>query len=313
MGTGLDPFLADALPTNQSGELTDAQRHNLGNEERSRKRGARNWALFPLAIAAIILFAPGIHAGPLAHYGVPFVCLILAVGLVLWSLSGSDRLAQDLRTGRVESLEGAIGKRRVSEASGGQGSTLHFLDVGGQSFSVGRSIYDAAPDAGYVRIYYLPRSKHFVNLERLEGEQVADPGSPQDVLRTLKSSLMSRDRARRNEARAEMQTMVDRMNAHVSQQPVPPPGAVQDARGLAGALVGIWRSPMATFTFHPDGTVEGAFVGGQTRSGRWSIDADGRLHTDVMGQDGAADAWIEGGQLTISLNGTGLTFDRVAG
>src|SRR5437764_201795 len=72
-----------------------------------------------------------------------------------------DPLAGDARAGRVEHREGAIGKRRVGN---GRARSSYFLVVGDRRFRVARSTYEAAPDAGYVRIYYLPRSRKLVNL-----------------------------------------------------------------------------------------------------------------------------------------------------
>jgi hypothetical protein len=44
---------------------------------------------------------------------------------------------------------------------------------------------------------------------------------------------------------------------------------------------------------------------------RWSVDASGRLQAEGFGQAGTADAWLAGDQLTVSMDGRGLTFTRI--
>jgi hypothetical protein len=248
------------------------------------------------------------------HIGIPFLCVLLAVGLVVWSVGGSDPLTRDIRQGKVESVEGAIGKRHISTGGSGTGADVytHFLDVAGKSFTVAKSTYNASPDAGYVRIYFLPRSHHVVNLERLPDPPVPENITPKDLLGTLGASLRLRDRTQRNEARARAQAMADEIQAEFTRKP-DPPTADRDPRPLDQAIVGTWRSMMMTVTFHGDGTVEAALPGNQSRSGSWSVDADGRLRADVMGHSDAAEAWVAGDELTLSLNGMGLSFKRVTG
>src|SRR5437588_164071 len=80
-----------------------------------------------------------------------------------------DALSADVREGRVESVEGAIRKRVVR----GRASNSFYLEIDRRRLQVSRSSYAAAPDAGIVRAYYLPRSRRVVNLERLP-----DPALP---------------------------------------------------------------------------------------------------------------------------------------
>jgi hypothetical protein len=51
---------------------------------------------------------------------------------------------------------------------------------------------------------------------------------------------------------------------------------------------------------------------GQQRSGRWSIGSDGKLHSNALGSDLAAEAWVAGDTLSISEGGEGMAFKRVA-
>jgi hypothetical protein len=304
---------AEALQSNQGGKLSDAQRRGLGTFERGNRKSQLTWAAFALAVAAILLFVPGFSGPPLVRYGLAFACVVVAVALLTWSVTALDSLARDLKDGKVESLEGAIGKRHPAPANGSSAASVHFLDVADKSFTVHTGTYEAAPDAGYVRIYYLPRSRHVVNLERLPDGPAPDISTPQGVVRAIGSSIFTGNREKRNEARAGIQAISDKMEAQVTHNATPPPTASSDPRSLSEAIVGTWRSMMMTLIFHADGTVEADLVGGGQRSGRWSVDADGRLHADITGQDGAADAWVQGNQLTISLDGTELTFDRETG
>jgi hypothetical protein len=63
-------------------------------------------------------------------------------------------------------------------------------------------------------------------------------------------------------------------------------------------------------TFDSSGVVH-ADMGGRNQSGSWKVDSDGRLHSDALGHDQAAEAWVSGDTLTISADGMGMTFERV--
>jgi hypothetical protein len=244
------------------------------------------------------------------HFGVPLLCVVVAIGLVVWSVMGADPLQRDISSGMVTSIDGPFGKHHSTLVSGSHDSTVHFLDVGAKSFTVSPATYNAAPDAGYVRLYYLPRSKHVVNFERIEGGPVADISTPGDAAREIRA-VMSFDRVKRNEARAGIQALTEQMEAGVEKNAHPPADSDRDAGTLVDKIVGTWHSMMMTVTFRADGTVEATLMGGMRRTGHWAIGADGRLHSDVMGQDGAADAWMDGDTLVISLDGNGIRLERV--
>lgn len=341
MDVAIVPFSADALPANRSGQLSEIQRHNLGNEEQSRRKSTRSFALIPLAIAAIILFIPGLTASGLVHVGVPFICLVLAAVLFVRSSTGSDRLRRDLREGKVLSLEGEVNKRSSMRVSKNYGPASYLLDVGGKSFTVYQDTFDALPDGGYVRVYYLPRSNYVVNLERPSMDSSVARSGPEDTFQTVESGFSSpdslpqsgqdpfsqdvlgslstdpfaQDPLTRNDPWDTTQPSVDPIEERFNQPiaPLAEPATVPEAPSLARAIIGSWHSPMMTVTFQAEGTAEAALRGGRKQSGHWSVDGNGRLHFDVMGVEQVADAQIAGNRLTISVNGTGLTFDRIAG
>ncbi len=299
------------LQANLAGSLTDRQRRVYAGVDRDWRKGTLGLAAVFAAIGVILLTATG--PAPNAAYR-PLAAaafLALAVGTVLWSLPSRDPLARDLRTGRVEVMEGAIGKHRVSGTGSARNST-HYLDVGDRHFEVPMSEYEAAPDAGWVRLCYLPRSHRVVNLERLPdkplpaGAMDAPMDAVKDVLRDLKSSRGGA----RLEVMAEMQAMENVMQPQRAAQAAPPSGPRLDPGSLAQAIVGSWRSGVLSVTFLPDGTAHGGMPG-MEQTGRWSIDAAGHLHAQLMGRDQSGEAWISGDTLTISVGGEGLAFRRV--
>jgi hypothetical protein len=69
---------------------------------------------------------------------------------------------------------------------------------------------------------------------------------------------------------------------------------------------------MMTVTFRKDGTVS-VRMGPMGREGKWSVDADGRLSSDITGEQEVAEAWVAADQLTISRGGEGFKFKRRPG
>jgi hypothetical protein len=170
--------------------------------------------------------------------------------------------------------------------------------------------YDAAPDAGIVRVYFLPRSRRVVNLERLPDAPLAAGTSQRDVVASLAAAGRSRSRRGVNEVRAQMAPLIDAVTGARDESVVPPGPKERDPRPLAQAIVGTWTSALMTVTFEADGAVTATLLGGMQRRGRWSVDGGGRLIADVTGQREAADAWVAGGELTIAAEGTALKFTR---
>jgi hypothetical protein len=305
-----DPLLPEALEANRRGELTDRQRQGFGALARSNHRSAFSTAAFLVAGAAIIVFFASPTASPAARVLIPAVALGLAVVLVIRAIVGADALTRDLRAPRVESVEGAIGKRK-SGARGGTAARLCWLDIGKQTFSVSNATYSAAPDHGIVRLYFLPHSRKIVNLERLANPPMPDLGTPQGVIDSLRAVVAAPTRSARNEAMAALGGVEDAFNASVSSSAVRPATSGRDARPLAEAIVGTWNNQLMTVTFSADGRVE-AHMLGAARNGRWSVDGAGRLQSDIMGAQATTDAWVAGDQLTISLEDRSLVLTRKA-
>ena len=307
--------MPDALEANRHGELTDAQRRGLGNLARSNRKSQLQFAGIALVIAVLVGGFASSTAPIMTRAHITIIALAVAAVLVVRSVTGADALTRDLRNVQVQSVEGAIGKRRIGN---GRARSTYFLDVGDQHFSVARDTHDFAPDAGYVRLYYLPLSRKLVNLERL-----ADPryqnASPQDLARDIKSPDMlhtlgaavhSHTLREQNEARATVAAMGEAMQAAFGPHPPPPPSA-RDPRPLGQAIIGTWTNGLMTIRFSPDGRVT-ADVMGRAQEGHWSVDASGRLLADVMGRQQAGEAWVSGNQLTISADGQGFTLTRQA-
>jgi DNA-3-methyladenine glycosylase I len=222
----------------------------------------------------------------------------------------SDALSRDLRHMTVQTAEGPIGKLR-GRSTGRSGRRSYLFDVGGGTFRVAsRAWYDAAPDAGMVRVFFLPRSQRVVNLERLPDVAFAPGTTPQDVVASLGAAVRSHNRREVNEIRAKMAPAMDAMNASRDAPVTPPPLGARDPRPLAEAIVGTWRSAILNVTFDADGSVSTTMLGGIERRGHWSVDRAGRLVSDVLGREDAAEAWVVGGELTIAAEGTALKFTR---
>ena len=113
----------------------------------------------------------------------------------------------------------------------------------------------------------------------------------------------------RNEARAELAGIVHQLEAMFAQSPAPPPPEQRDPRPLAQAIVGRWTNGFVTVAFEANGTVIVAF-GDHERRARWSVGADGRLRADFADEAQSAEAWVTGDQLTVALEGRGLTLRR---
>jgi hypothetical protein len=308
--TRFNPFPPEALEANRRGELSEAQRRGFGALSGSQRRSALSSAAFLFAGALVVVFFASPTASPLLRTLVPLLCLAIAAFLVVRSLTGGDALTRDLSESQVQSVEGAIGKRRGG--GGGRTVTVYFLDVGDTSFKVTTGPYQAAPEAGIVRLYFLPRSRKVVNLERLPN--AAPPGeiSPRG-LESLGEALRSPSRRERNEAHAGIASVGDVLKASFAPaQAAAPPAQARDPRPLGKAIVGTWSNVLMKVTFSADGRVTTHMMG-RERTGHWSVDATGRLRADITGREETADAWVAGDQLTITAEAGGLTFTRDSG
>ncbi len=314
--TDESPFPQDALEANRAGRLTPAQRLGFRGQARGFRKAELQFALIVTIIGLLVWFAPGpakyATVKPLIGIG----CLILAGFLLVRSFLGADTLTQDLRDGRVEAVEGAIAKTSVTSHGRGSSSTSYFFHVAGTRVKVWRDAYHAAPEAGMVKIYYLPHSHELVNMERF-----ADTGLPADAMKSpqvvqelVKEAAHSHDPIQAAEARAHLATMGDALKAVMSDAG-PPPSSQRDPRPLAEAIVGDWSNAFMNVSFAADGTLSATMPGApgaRPRSGHWSVDSSGHLVSDVMGGGSMpTDAWVSGDQLTVSIDKNGLTFQRV--
>jgi hypothetical protein len=308
-------YSAPDIEANRAGRLTDNQRRDLKAGARSFSRGMLSAALFAVVIGALLAItngpAPNAWARPAASaafFAGALFCVFLALR--------PNSEAADASDGRVETVEGAVGKTHYTTHGKSQTITSYYLEIGEKRYSVGQAEYDAAPDAGWVRLYLTPRTHIVVNLERLPDQVVPDIATvtPTAILGQLGSAIFSRDQQTRNEKRAEMEAMGNSLKAQMSiaKGATPPPPGEVDPRPLAQAILGKWQMGPMSMNFMPDGTMVATFMGGQQRQGRWSVGADGKLHSDTNGRPGAADAWIAGDTLTISQQGEATAFQRMA-
>lgn len=303
MATG-GPFPQDALEANRANRLTDQQRTWLRTLAGNSRRNSMSFALIAGVLAVILLFFA--DRGGVERILFGLACLAVGAFFFVRAFTGADPLDKDLRSGYVESVEGAIAKRRVS--TGGRSSAVtHWIDVEHKQMRAFLDQYDAAPDAGYVRVYYVPNSMRVVNLERLPDKAVPAGAmkSPQDMLKLAASGLVGFDEVKKAEALAEMAAI-----GHAMQPGATPSASERDPRPLAEAIIGKWSNGMVTITFNRDGTAALSLPGGMERHAKWSVDRQGRLVADVMGENQAGDAWVAGDQLNIKLGGEGIVLRR---
>lgn len=292
------------LEENRSGELSDQQRKNLGALSRYRRRNAATIALFCLAAAAILLFAPNPRAPLVERELIAAAAGLLAAFLIVRAVTGNDALTRDLHESRVESVEGAIGKRRRSTGR----LANYYLDVGDRTFSVGPGWYRDAPDAGWVRAYYLPLSKMIVNIERRPNAAPVPEMTRDGIVHALGATL-SGNRREANEARAGIASVSEALKSVLDASPQPPSADTRDSRPLDQAILGTWTNPLIRVTFSEGGLATVHMFGGD-KNGRWSVDPDGKLRAGIMGHEQAADAWVAGNTLTVVADGRAVTFRR---
>ena len=295
----------DALVDNRAGRLTGAQRKNLGAMSRSWRKAEVQFAGIFAVIALLVLFAqgPARYAVTKPLLGIAF--LILAVTLVVIAVVGADPITRDARAGRVASAEGAI--RKWTETTHGRSSntTSHYAEVDNVRVEMSQSSYQDVPDAGIVRIFYLPNSHRLVNFEQLADSPLPDGAltDPHFALKAVAGSIFGSA-----DARADLAAMEHVVQAQVKTSLTPP--AAVGTKLLGDVLPGTWTNPMMSVTFGVDGSVSAVLPAGMKRSGHWSVDSSGHLITDLMGLQGSLEAWITGEELTVELGGQGVTLHR---
>lgn len=310
------PFPLDALEQNRAGRLTPAQRQAWRSNARGFRKAELQFAVILTILGLLIWFAAGPAKFATVKPLIGIACLILAGFLVVRSFLGADPLTQDLRSGHVDSVEGAITKTSVTTHSRGSSSTRHYFEVAGTKVNVWRDAYQAAPEAGMVKIYFLPHSHELVNLERIADTAMTPEAmkSPH-VVQELVAEMRSHDPNQAAEARAHLATMGDTMKASVSKAATPPE-ASPDARPLAQVIVGTWGNAMMSVTFAADGTLSAdmpAMPGTGHRTGHWSVDSSGQLVSDIMGGHAMpTEAWVSGDELTVNIGKNAITLQRAS-
>ena len=295
----------DALVDNRAGRLTGAQRKNLGAMSRGWRKAEVQFAGIFAVIALLVWFAEGPARYAVIKPLIGIAFLILAMTLVVIAVFGADPVTRDARAGRVASAEGAI--RKWTETTHGRSSstTSHYAEVDNVRVEMSQPSYQDVPDAGIVRIFYLPSSHRLVNFEQLADRPLPDGAmtDPHFALKAAAGSIFGSA-----DARAEIAAMEHVMQAQVKTSLTPP--AASATKRLGDALPGTWTNPMMSVTFGADGSVSAILPGGMKRLGHWSLDSSGRLITDLMGQAGSLEAWITGDELTVELGGQGVTLHR---
>jgi hypothetical protein len=174
----LNPLSSEALDSNRRGELTATQRDGYARLLHQRNRSALAIAAVLLAVAVLVgVFAPA-SLPVLWRIAIVVVTFGITVSLVLRVLTGGDKaLGRDLRHGRVQAVTGPITKEQES-AMDVDSTSIYILKVGDQRFTVAALTFEAAPQSGPVRLYYLPASRKVVNLEAITDGTPADDPRP---------------------------------------------------------------------------------------------------------------------------------------
>jgi len=304
------PFSQDAISTNQGGRLTDEQSRLWHQIARYRRQSLRGVAYVFAAMGAFLLLANGspVNAAKRTRGGL----MSLAVASILVVAGYLEPVNADVREGRVESVEGAIGKR-VVQVHAPPGSARFYFDVAGRRLQAMPRAYAAAPEAGFVRVYFLPRSRRVVNLEQLPDPQIATgPGAAKQIFANYANALLKHDRTALDEASAHVAAL-----EHAVEGPPPSSnergGRTAPHRLDADELHGTWTNPLLTITLMKNGVATmTTALDGVRREGRWSIDANGRLLTNATGTLEPIEASLQGNQLTIVIEGKRVAFTRVA-
>lgn len=312
-------LVPDAVEANRAGRLTGPQRQNLRAMARAFRKNELWLAGALTVIGLLIWFAEGPAKYATVKPLIGIACLIIAGFLLVRAFTGADTLTADLRSGRVEAVEGAVTKSVHTVESRGRSTshsvTTHYVQVEQIRVETSAGFYQQIPDAGIVRMYYLPHSRRLVNLEQLADRPLpagamSDPRvALQDAKQALIGGLLG-DPVKAAENRAELAAIGNAMKGQFAADGGPPPAATRDQRPLAEAIVGTWRNPMMKLVFAADGTASATMPGGIERTGHWSVDAGGRLVADVAGSAQPVDAWIVSDRLTVAMGGTGIALER---
>jgi len=242
-------------------------------------------------------------------------------GLVGHLLHGADAVAQDVASGQVFSVEGAITKKMRPGGYGGDTAPPSYQiwvanrQAGNQQFKSDKDLYNSAPDGGFIRLFYLPQSKWAVNFEWLP---VAPPQdrllgeSAEQALLGWRAAHATRDVVGEAEARAGMASIRREVASYLPETGLPAHEQLPPDR-LRAEIIGDWQSPFLSISVRADGTLTATMDPGAVHAGRWSVDPAGRVVTDVMGASMAIDASIAGDVLTLVIDGEALNLRRSRG
>ena len=307
-GAPASPFPADTLVANQAGKLTDAQRNLYRGADRSVRKTELYLAVGAIVIGLLVVTSSGPATNAAFRPLIAVICVVVAAVLVFRATLAPDSLSRDLAAGSVVTVDGAV----LRSSREGKNTEWFYLDVAGQRFEVPRSVYNASPEAGYVRVYYLPRSKKVVNLEVLPNKPVSPEmiADPKAVAQTAFASLRTHDLTQRAEAMAQMAALETSFQAGTGA--VAPAPETRDPRPLVEAIIGSWRAGPISVSFAADGSMTTDLPGGHGQPGRWSVDAAGELHAQFAGRDMAGEAWVSGSTLTIKADGEARQFQRAS-
>jgi hypothetical protein len=307
-GTPGSPYAPDALAANQGGTLTDQQRQAFRGRDRAFRKNELYLAVGAAIIGVLLITSSGPSSSAWLRPIGAIAAFVIAAGLLYRAMIARDSLSSDLASGSVETVEGAV----LKDSRSGKQTEWFYLHVAGKDFEVPRSVYQAAPEAGYVRVYFLPRSKTVVNLEHLAGPPLpaGAAASPTAVAQQALASLGSHDLNQRAEAMAQMAELKASMEQGLTAAAAPPDPSTQDPRPLAEAIVGSWRAGPIGLTFGSDGSLTTAMPAGHDLAGRWSVDSGGQLHAQIAGRDLVGQAWVAGNTLTIKEGNEGRQFQR---
>jgi hypothetical protein len=247
------------------------------------------------------------------------------IGAVIGALTRMDKaLAEDVRAGHVESIEGAITKKRGADwlyllSSSNQGMnpepdywiSVANREVGNRQFRASRAMYDSAPAVGFVRLYYLPRSRRLLNLEVVSDRQVEDPSPVTRPRAAGWTGWMRRDKVDRALARSKAAGSTLEAQSYLSAEP-PPASQRLDTGAVAEAIIGTWSNPFMTVTFGEDRVLTIRLADRPEERSEWSVDDDGHLCAELMGTPQVADVSLAGETLTLTISGRSVKLLRSA-
>lgn len=176
-----DVFDPMSLAANRAGELTSSQIAWV------RRRAVLTAAITSLWVS---LLTWALNAGvPISSGGRAPVSIgtwvVVAVVVAAIGLGWYFYATRGIRAGRVASTDGTILKELPIPLRGG---ALNSMRVGAKRFTmVRKALYDAAPDSGNVRIYFMVGDHKAVNFEvpaaahRSGFGDVTSPGSPRPL------------------------------------------------------------------------------------------------------------------------------------